>query len=264
MYPIGIPLQRKAEMDKEEEKQKIEELFGPHPLDLKGFSKAVKARFKEATRRTNKRNDFMLFLDGCEKGMIGTIVNEHGIEVPVYEYELSVRSKMESYGPKWAEQMGDYTEEQLADADFMESELYTLANDDFNFNTVRSLPYQHEHAPIIMQALHDIGERGDSIRWDMPIVGKLDKRWADAFVGTIERNTDCPVAVYEFGLFVKAVMAEMGVDAKFGKKLAKEYIDEGINGDKPVILYGFKVDADRWDALGKDINDAMMEAFFDA
>lgn len=160
--------------------------------------------------------------------------------------------------------MGDYTEEQLADADFMESELYTLANDDFNFNTVRSLPYQHEHAPIIMQALHDIGERGDSIRWDMPIVGKLDKRWADAFVGTIEGNTDCPVAVYEFGLLVKAVMAEMGVDAKFGKKLAKEYIDEGINGDKPVILYGFKVDADRWDALGKDINDAMMEAFFDA
>lgn len=191
-------------------------------------------------------------------------MNEHGIEVPVYEYELSVRSKMESYGPNWAEEMGGYTEEQLSDADFMASELHTLADDDFNFNTVRSLPYQHEHAPIIMQALHDIGERGDSIRWDMPIVGKLDKRWADAFVGTIEGNTDCPVAVYEFGLFVKAVMTEMGVDAKFGKKLAKEYIVEGINGDKPVILYGFKVDADRWDALGKDINDEMMEAFFDA
>ena len=206
----------------------------------------------------------MLFLDGCEKGMIGTIVNEHGIEVPVYEYELSVRSKMESYDPNWAEELGGYTEEQLADADFMASELHTLADDDFNFNTVRSLPYQHEHAPIIMEALHDIGERGDSIRWDLPIVVKLDKRWDDAFVGTIEGNTDAPVAVYEFGLFVKAVMAETGVDAKFGKKLANEYIDEGINGDKPVILYGFKVDADRWDALGKDINDEMMEAFFDA
>ena len=127
-------------MDKEEEKQKIEELFGPHPLDLKGFSKVVKARFKEATRRTNKRNDCMLLLDGCEKGMIGTIVNEHGIEVPVYEYDLSVRSKMESYDPNWAEELGGYTEEQLADADFMASELHTLANDDFNFNTVRSLP----------------------------------------------------------------------------------------------------------------------------
>ena len=206
----------------------------------------------------------MLFLDGCEKGMIGTIVNEHGIEVPVYEYELSVRSKMESYDPNWAEELGGYTEEQLADADFMASELHTLADDDFNFNTVRSLPYQHEHAPIIMEALHDIGERGDSIRWDLPIVVKLDKRWDDAFVGTIEGNTDCSVAVYEFDLFVKAVMAETGVDAKFGKKLANEYIDEGINGDKPVILYGFKVDADRWDALGKDINDEMMEAFFDA
>lgn len=247
-------------MDKEEEKQKIEELFGPHPLDLKGFSKA----FKEATRRTDKRNEYMVFPDGCEKGMIGTIVNEHDIEVPVYEYELSVRSKMESYDPNWAEEMGVYTEEQLADADFMESELYTLANDDFNFNTVRSLPYQHEHAPIILEVLHDIEERGDPIRWDMPIVGKLDKRWDDAFVGTIEGDTDCPVAVYEFGLFVKAVMAEMGVDAKLGKKLAKKYLDEGVIGGKPAILYGFKVDADRWDALGKDINDAMMEAFFDA
>lgn len=59
-------------------------------------------------------------------------------------------------------------------------------------------------------------------------------------------------------------MAETGVDAKFGKKLANEYIDEGINGDKPVILYGFKVDADRWDAIRKDINDEMMEAFFNA
>ena len=251
-------------MDKEEEKQKIEKLFGPHQLDLKGFSKAVKARFKEATRRADKRNAYMVFPDGCERGMIGTIVNEHGIEVPVYEYELSVRSKMESYGPNWAEEMGGYTAEQLADADFMESELYTLANDDFNYNTVRSLPYQHEHAPIILEVLHDIEERGDSIRWDMPIVGKLDKRWDDAFVGTIEGDTDCPVAVYEFGLFAKAVMAEMGVDAKFGKKLAKKYLDEGVIGGKPAILYGFKVDADRWDALRKDINDEMMEAFFNA
>lgn len=251
-------------MDKEEEKQKIEDLFGPHPLDLKGFSKAVKARFTEATRRADKRNAYMVFPDGCEKGMIGTIVNEHGIEVPVYEYELSVRSKMESYGPNWAEEMGGYTEEQLADVDFMESELHTLADDDFNFNTVRSLPYQHEHAPIILEALHDIGERGDSIRWDMPIVGKLDKRWDDAFVGTIEGNTDCPVAVYEFGLFVKAMMAEMGVDAKFGKKLAKKYLDEGVIGGKPAILYGFKVDADRWDALRDDINDELMEEFLNA
>ena len=54
-------------MDKEEEKQKIEDLFGPHPLDLKGFSKAVKARFKEATRCTNKQNEYMLFPDGCER-----------------------------------------------------------------------------------------------------------------------------------------------------------------------------------------------------
>ena len=55
----GLHTQRKDEMDKEEEKRKIEELFGPHPMNLKGFSKTVKARFKEATRRTNKQNEYI-------------------------------------------------------------------------------------------------------------------------------------------------------------------------------------------------------------
>ena len=107
-------------MDKEEEKKKIDDLFAPHDLDLEGFSDAVKARFEEATCRTDKQNEYMLFPDGCELGMIGTMVNEHGIEVPVYERGLSIRSKMKSYGPDWAKEMGVYTEEQLSDPEYME------------------------------------------------------------------------------------------------------------------------------------------------
>lgn len=251
-------------MDKEEEKKKIDELFAPHDLDLKGFSDAVKARFEEATCRTDKQNEYMLFPDGCELGMIGTMVNEHGIEVPVYERGLSIRSKMKSYGPDWAKEMGVYTEEQLSDPDYMETELFTAAEEDFEYNTVRSLPYQHEHAPVIMEVLHDIDERGDSIRWEMPIVGKLDKRWDSAFIGTIE-NSDCePVAVYEFGLLVKAMMAENDVDADFGKELTEKYLAEGIHCDNTIIMHGFKVDEARWDALRNDINDELMEVFLDA
>lgn len=251
-------------MDKEEEKKQIDKLFAPHGLNLKGFSKDVKARFKEATRRTNKQGEYMLFPDGCELGMIGTMVNEHGIEVPVYERGLSILSKMRSYGPNWATEMGTYTEEQLADKDFMESELFTTAEEDFDYNTVRSLPYQHEHAPEIIEVFHDISERSDSTRWDMPIKGKLDKRWDSAFIGTSESSDCSPIAVYEFGLFVKAMMVENGVDAKLGKKLAELYLQNSIQGDYPCILNGFKVDAERWDTLRDDINDELMEAFLNA
>lgn len=249
-------------MDKEEEKQKIEELFGPHPLDLKGFSKAVKARFKEATRRTDKQNEYMVFPDGCEKGLIGTMVNGHGVEVPVYEHELSIMSKAESYGPDWATGIGDYTEEQLADKEYMNGELYTMAQDDFEYNTVRSLPYQHEHAPVIMDALHDNDERTESTRWDMDIVGKLDERWNSAFVGTVE-GPDCePVAVYEYGLMIDVMMHEHGVNAELAKTLLENFLD--LAEVRPTILYGFEVDGDRWNSVSENIDDEMMEAFFNA
>lgn len=249
-------------MDKEEEKQKIEDLFGPHPLDLKGFSKAVKARFKEATRRTDKQNEYMVFPDGCEKGLIGTMVNGHGVEVPVYEHELSIMSKAESYGSDWATDIGDYTEEQLADKEYMAGELYTMAQDDFEYNTVRSLPYQHEHAPVIMDALHDNDERTESTRWDTDIVGRLDERWNPAFVGTVE-GPDCePVAVYEYGLMVDTMMHEHGVDAELAKTLLDNFLD--LAEVRPTILYGFDVDRDRWNSVSENINDEVMEEFFNA
>ena len=77
------------------ETKNLENIFAPHEPDLTGFSRTVKSRFQEATRRT--LNDYMVFPDGCEKGLIGTMVNGHGVEVPVYERELSIMSKAESY-----------------------------------------------------------------------------------------------------------------------------------------------------------------------
>jgi hypothetical protein len=64
-----------AEIDKNE----IKDPFAPHEPDLTGFSRVVKSRFQEAIGRTVKRDDFMVFPDGCEKGLIGTMVNVHWV-----------------------------------------------------------------------------------------------------------------------------------------------------------------------------------------
>jgi hypothetical protein len=247
-----------AEIDETE----IKDQFAPHEPDLTGFSRVVKSRFQEAIGRTVKRDDFMVFPDGCEKGLIGTMVNGHGFEVPVYEHELSIMSKAESYSPYWATDIGRYTEEQLADQEYMAGELYTMAQDDFEYNTVRSLPYQHEHAPVIMDALHDSDERTESTRWDTDIVGKLDARWNPAFVGTVE-GPDCePVAVYEYGLMVDTMMHDHGVNAELAKTLLDNFLD--LAEVRPTILYGFEVDRDRWDSVSENINDEVMEEFFNA
>ena len=46
-----------------------------------------------------------------------------------------------------------------ADEEFMRSELYTMAVEDFEYNTLRALPYQHEHAPLIVEGFYVDGER---------------------------------------------------------------------------------------------------------
>ena len=231
-------------MTETEEKEKIEDVFGPHDLDVSGFSETVQARFAEATDRTNKRNDYMLFLDDLERAMIGTAVNDAGTEVAVYERELCIRCKMDSYGPNWKKDMSIGTSEDENDAD--DSELYTMALEDFEYNTVRSLPYQYEHAPIIFEAFHDDEERGDKTRWDEPIVARGDARFNDALLGTWE-NADCQyVAVYDIGLLGDRVV---------------ELIKSLGDGPKPVLINHFAVDNERFEELRTAVNETVMEKF---
>jgi len=137
-----------------------EGLRGPNAPDLTGQSPTVIERFSDCDAIAEGNDDYIVFLDGMEKALVGT-ADVNGVHVAVYERELCIRCIMEGYGDDWADTIGTYTDEQKADADFMEEEKYTMAVEDFEYNTLRALPYQHEHAPLIID-----GFFVDSERWE--------------------------------------------------------------------------------------------------
>ena len=221
-------------------------LMGPHEPDLDGLSDVVKERFNEAIARTIRENDYMKFIDDMERAMIGTARNANGVVVAVYEQELCIKCKMESYGPDWAENIGIYTKEQMADKEYMASELYTTAAEDYYFNTVNALPYEKEHAPIIVEAFHDGEDRSDADRGGESIIGKQPSMFDDALIGTY-RTQECEdVAVYDAGLL--------------GNRL--EAFHRGVKkGEEPLILRHFKVDDTRFEKLREQVNETVMEGF---
>ena len=151
-------------------KQKFDEWVKSMKPKLDGQSETVKARFEEVELVADTNDDFIMLLDGMEKALVGITVNSFNHPVAVYERELCIQCLMESYGKDWAKTLDCYTPEQLKDKEYMEDELRTMAEEDFNFNTIRSLPYCYDrsdknsqpgdHAPIIIE-----GFGVDTARW---------------------------------------------------------------------------------------------------
>lgn len=101
--------------------------------DLTKVSPVVKQRFAEASELAEDNDDQIYFIDGMERALIGTMVNADGVRVAVYEKGLCLDCLMD-----------DMTEEEAIDW--------------FEYNTLRSLPYLHEHAPVIIERFeHDDG-----------------------------------------------------------------------------------------------------------
>lgn len=144
----------KAEVDK-----LLEELGKPHRPNLDGKSEVVKARFENVDWIAEDNEDYIMLLDGMEEALIGT-ADVNGTVVAVYERTLCIKCLAKGYGKKWYENL-DYSEEEIRDKEYMEAELYRTATEDFEFNTLGSLPYQHEHAPLIITGF-DIDEN----RWE--------------------------------------------------------------------------------------------------
>ena len=237
-------------MTEEQEKEKIEDVFGPHDLDVSGFSETVQARFAEATKRVEAVNDYMLFPGDLERAMIGTTTSRDGRSsvVAVYERALCIKCKMESYGPDWRkacgfeDENGNPTGCEMGESE--EDELYIMAVDDFDYNTMRSLPYQYEHAPIVFEAFTDGEDRSDKTRWDEPIIARGDNRFDDALLGTWE-NADCEhVAVYDIGLL--------------GDRVA-DLLKELGDGPRPILINHFTVDNERFEAFREEVNEETME-----
>ena len=244
-------------------KAKLRDLFAPHEVDVSGFSPVVQARFAEAIERIKAEKDKMYFLDDMERAMIGTAMvqyvppRESGADnektespapitklVAVYERELAIKCKMESYGSDWADNIGTYTAEERADEGFMQGELYTLACDDFGFNTLRSLPYKHEYAPVIFEAFHEGDERSDLDQFDEPVVAHGDSRFDDALIGTYENGDGDTAAVYDIGLL--------------GDRL-DDLLKTLGDGPKPLLLNHFKVDDGQFETFRKTVNEEEME-----
>lgn len=144
----------KAQVDK-----MLAELKKQHGPDLTGQSPVVCDRFEEVDEIADNNEDYIMLLDGLEKALVGT-AEVNGTVVAVYEEELCIKCIMDNYGDKWYEGLG-YSDDEINDAGFMEAELYRSAREDYEYNTVRSLPYQHEHAPMIIK-----GFMVDVDRWE--------------------------------------------------------------------------------------------------
>ena len=97
----------------------------------------VQERIAEARQRDEDDGDNIVLLHGFETAMIGTSQNEHGKTVAVYEEGRCIRLLMEQIHQD--------------NPDVPEDDLYSEAMDCWCYNTLRTIPYLAERAPLIIQ-----------------------------------------------------------------------------------------------------------------
>ena len=100
-------------------------------------AKMAEGKVAEVTRRGDERGQEVVIIDGMDKAIVGTCVNEYGKIVAVYDRELCIQCLMES----------------MSESDDPEDDPYESAIEFFEYNTVRSLPYLKDQAPIIIELL---------------------------------------------------------------------------------------------------------------
>lgn len=121
-----------------EKKPTREEILADRAEIRAKYSKAVAERYDEACDRDDELGANIVMFDEMEDGMVGTTVNAAGIVVPVYERELCIRSLARKFMKS-----GDYKDEDEANL---------AATEWFEFNTVRTLPYLKDQAPVIIDS----------------------------------------------------------------------------------------------------------------
>ena len=117
------------------------------------YTEKVAERYDEACDRDENYGANIVMFDEMEDAMVGTTVNAAGIVVPVYERELCIKSLAKKYMAS-----GDYKDED--DANLAASEW-------FEHNTMGTLPYLNEQAPVIIE-----GFMRDDAQWEGFLDGK--------------------------------------------------------------------------------------------
>lgn len=121
-----------------EKKPTREEILADRAEIRAKYSKAVAERYDEACDRDDELGANIVMFDDMEDGMVGTTVNAAGIVVPVYERELCIRSLARKFMKS-----GDYKDEDEANL---------AATEWFEFNTMGTLPYLKDQAPVIIES----------------------------------------------------------------------------------------------------------------
>lgn len=130
--------------------------------DLTKAGPLVVERFDEATVRDETEGDNICILHGLEKAMIGTAeVGDN--TVAVYERSLCIQCIADGFTDEDMKNLykKEYSEEELNNPDLLQELKLKDAEEFFEYNTVRSLPYAHGAAPIILD-----GFSVDSERWN--------------------------------------------------------------------------------------------------
>ncbi len=104
---------------------------------IASLSPVVQERIAEARQRDEDDGDNIVLLHGFESAMIGTARNQYDKTVAVYEEGLCIRLLMD--------------EIHREHPDVSEDDLYSEAMDCWCYNTLRTIPYLAERAPVIIQ-----------------------------------------------------------------------------------------------------------------
>lgn len=133
--------------------------------DLTQAGPLVVERFDEATQRDDKDGDNICILHGLEKAMIGTA--EIGDNtVAVYERSLCIKCIADGYTDEDTRTLhsDEYSQEQLQDPEFLYELKLQDADEYFEYNTERSLPYAKDAAPVIVDGFFPDSERWEAFK----------------------------------------------------------------------------------------------------
>jgi hypothetical protein len=152
--------------------------------DLSKAGKTVVDRFDEATARDEASGDNICILHGLEKAMIGTAQRDDHT-VAIYERGLCIQCIADGMNDADVAELhkDEYSEDELKDPELIKTLKHQDAEEFFEYNTVRALPYMGDAKPIIIEGFAVDGDCWQSFKpaADGPVTVKCygkDKTYA--------------------------------------------------------------------------------------
>lgn len=117
-------------------------------MDMNRVPEKLRPNFKKILDMADTEKSTVYFIDGCEGGLVG-YTKKSGHTVPVYDYEMCARYLADQYM-----QDDDY-KNMVSDGDYDIDSAMTDAYEWLDHNTVPSLPYLYDDAPVMIYAVDD-------------------------------------------------------------------------------------------------------------